>query len=178
MDATTANVTRLTDDEDDEIAPSWSYDGQSIMFGARRSGTWQLMRQSIADGTRTQLTTDGGYAGQPSPDGKSILFTRLELQGVWMMPVEGGNATLLDRRACRRDRELARNNKRHLLHRRHREPTGHPSRTVDGRQRRRRRMARQLLVARIRHHPGWSARTIYAHWDRRESNIMRMEPHR
>jgi hypothetical protein len=53
------------------------------------------MRLSLADRWRTQLTSDGGYAAQASPDGRSILFTRLEQPGVWSMPVGGGDARLL-----------------------------------------------------------------------------------
>jgi hypothetical protein len=48
------------------------------MFGARIGGTWQVMRMSIADRSRQQLTVDGGYAAHASPDGRAILFTRLE----------------------------------------------------------------------------------------------------
>lgn len=95
IDVASKVMTRLTDDADDEVAPAWSHDGRSVMFGARVGGTWQLMRMAIADRSRTQLTTDGGYAAQPSPDGKTILFTRLEHQGVWQMSASGGAATLL-----------------------------------------------------------------------------------
>lgn len=39
---------------------------------------------------RTQVTTGGGYAAYEAPDGRSILFTRLEAPGVWTVPVDGG----------------------------------------------------------------------------------------
>ena len=95
FDAASGAMTRLTDDQDDEVAPRWSHDGASVLFGARAGGTWQLMQMRIADRSRKQLTVDGGYAAQPSPDGASILFTRLEQQGIWTMPAAGGTATLL-----------------------------------------------------------------------------------
>ena len=44
---------------------------------------------------RRQLTPEGGYSAFASPDGKSILFTRLERTGVWQMSADGGVATLL-----------------------------------------------------------------------------------
>jgi Tol biopolymer transport system component/DNA-binding winged helix-turn-helix (wHTH) protein len=91
----TGAMTRLTDDTEDEVAPAWSHDSTAVLFGARQGGTWQVMRMTIADRARKQLTIDGGYAAQPSPDGTSILFTRLERQGVWTMAAEGGAATLL-----------------------------------------------------------------------------------
>jgi Tol biopolymer transport system component/DNA-binding winged helix-turn-helix (wHTH) protein len=95
FDAVTGVMARVTDDQDDEVAPSWSHDGASIMFGARVGGTWQLMQLRTADRSRRQLSVDGGYAAQPSPDGATILFTRLEHQGIWSMPAAGGQATLL-----------------------------------------------------------------------------------
>lgn len=90
IDAATGETTRLTDDEDDEVAPAWSRDGASVLFGARRSGTWQVMRLTIVDRVRTQVTTSGGYAPIESPDGKAIYFTRLDHPGVWMVPASGG----------------------------------------------------------------------------------------
>ena len=90
IDAATSETTRLTEDADDEVAASWSGDGASVLFGARRSGTWQVMRLTIADRARTQVTTSGGYAPIESPDGTAIYFTRLDHPGVWMMPVAGG----------------------------------------------------------------------------------------
>lgn len=95
FNAATGAMVRITNDHDDEVAPSWSHDGSSVMFGARVGGTWQVIDLMWRHGARTQLTHDGGYAAQPSPDGASILFTRLEQQGIWSMPVNGGPATLL-----------------------------------------------------------------------------------
>ncbi len=95
IDAATGATTRLTDDVDDEIAPSWSRDGASVLFGARRSGTWQVMRLTVADRARAQVTAGGGYAAAESPDGASLFFTRLDATGLWTMPIAGGRATLL-----------------------------------------------------------------------------------
>jgi TolB protein len=66
-------ITRLTDDVEDEVAPSWSHDGAAVLFAARQGGTWQVMRMAIADRSRRQLTTDGGYSAFASPDGASAL---------------------------------------------------------------------------------------------------------
>ena len=178
IDASTANATRLTNDPDDEIAPSWSHDGKSVMFGARRSGTWQVMRQSIDGGERTQLTIDGGYAAQASPDGKRIFFTRLEHQGVWSMPVDGGAASLLVPGVRAAETANWRVNANgiffigstanHIVVRKAPLSGGN---VVD--------------VAWLGNYswPGFAitpdaTRVIYAHWDRRESNIMAMEPER
>ena len=178
IDASTANATRLTNDQDDEIAPAWSQDGRSVLFGARRSGAWQVMRQSIDGAGRTQLTTDGGYAAQPSPDGKRILFTRLEQPGVWSMPVDGGDATLLVPGVRAAETANWRVNPNgvffigstgnHVVVRKAPLTGGN---AVD--------------VAWLGNYswPGFAitpdgTRVIYSHWDRRESNIMAMEPER
>ena len=95
IDVATTTSSRLTDDADDEVAPSWSRDGSGVLFGARLAGSWQLMKLHAASRVRTQITTAGGYAGQESPDGASILFTRLEEPGVWTLPADGGTPRLL-----------------------------------------------------------------------------------
>lgn len=165
---------RLTDDQEDEVAPAWSHDGRAVLFGARHGGTWQLMQMRLADRTRRQLTTDGGYAAQASPDGQTILFTRLERPGVWSMPADGGAATLLvpgvraaetvNWRATRTGVYYIGSTADQIVVRR--SPlTGGPA--VD--------------VGWLGNYswPGLAitndGRVIYAHWDRRESNIMAME---
>ena len=175
VDVANAKLTRLTDDPDDEVAPSWSRDGASVLFGARQGGTWQVMRMSIADRSRRQLTTDGGYAALASPDGTSILFTRLERPGVWQMSVDGGEATLLVPTV-----RAAENANWRVT------PNGiyYVGSTADHTVVRRAPLAGGpgVDVAWIGNYswPGLAVtrdgKVIYAHWDRRESNIMAMDP--
>lgn len=176
VDVAGGALTRLTDDGDDEFAPAWSHDGVAVLFGARRSGTWQLMRMTIADRARTQLTTDGGYASQASPDGKTILFTRLERPGVWTIPVGGGESRLLVPGV----RAAETVNWRVT-------PTGIYYIGATGQQPVIRRAplfgGAGVDVAWIGNYswPGFAVTpdgtsVLYAHWDRRESNIMGMTP--
>jgi len=167
-------MTRLTEDDDDEVAPAWTHDGKSVMFGARVGGTWQLMRMTIGDRSRDQLTTDGGYAAQASPDGTSILFTRLERPGVWRMAADGGAASLIvpGVRAAETVNWRAAADGIYYVG-----MTGDqivvkraPLSGGDA-----------IDVAWIGNYswPGFAVtrdgRVIYAHWDRRESNIMAMD---
>ena len=174
FDAASAAMTRLTEDDEDEMAPAWSSDGAAVMFGTRVGGAWQLMRMNIADRSRHQLTRDGGYAAQPSPDGTAILFTRLERPGVWRMDANGGDATLIVPHV----RAAETVNWRATAHGIYfvgttgdevvvkRAPLGGGD-AID--------------AAWIGNYswPGFAVtrdrKVIYAHWDRRESNIMAMD---
>jgi hypothetical protein len=133
------------------------------------------MRLSIADRSRTQLTTDGGYSAHPSPDGQSIFFTRLERPGVWQMSVNGGVASLLvpNVRAAENANWRVTPGGIYCVGSTLGQPvirrapiTGGPG----------------IDVARIANYswPGFAVtrdgQVIYAHWDRRESNIMAMDP--
>jgi Tol biopolymer transport system component len=168
-------VTRLTDDADDELAPSWSRDGLSVLYGARSAGTWQLMRLTLADRVRTQLTYGGGYAAQESPDGASILFTRLDQPGVWIMPASGGDAHLLvpNVRAAESANWRVTAHGIYFVGATGDRPVIRRA-PLDG--------GRGVDVAWIANYswPGFAVsadgtRVIYAHWDRRESNIMAMD---
>ncbi len=175
LDAATGSSSRLTNDVDDEVAPAWSRDGASVIFGARLAGAWQLIKLDPVSGTRTQLTTTGGYSGQESPDGTSILFTRLEEPGVWTMPTAGGTPRLLV--PAVRAAEYA--NFRVTAH-----GIYYVGVTADQVVVRKAPIAggAGTDVAWLGNYswPGFAvtpdgSRVLYAHWDRRESNIMAID---
>lgn len=174
FDGATGQVTRLTDDHDDEISPSWSRDGESVLFGARIGGTWQVMRMRIADRSRQQLSVDGGYAAQASPDGRQIFFTRLERPGVWVMDANGGPASLLvpNVRAAENVNWRVAATGIYFIGSTANETVVRRAPLTGG---------TGTDVAWIGNYswPGFAVasdgRVIYAHWDRRESNIMAME---
>ena len=57
-------MTRLTDDADDEVAPSWSHDGTiGAVRRQRMGGTWQVMQFDVADRSRT--AADRSMAAMP-----------------------------------------------------------------------------------------------------------------
>jgi Tol biopolymer transport system component/DNA-binding winged helix-turn-helix (wHTH) protein len=175
IDVASRAMTRLTEDVDDEVAPAWSRDGATVMFGARVGGTWQLMRMNVADRSRLQITTDGGYAAQPSPDGTAILFTRLERPGVWQMAADGGSATLLvpGVRAAENVNWRATPHGIYYIGMAADQVVVKRAPLTGG---------QAADVAWIGNYswPGFAVtrdrKVIYAHWDRRESNIMAMDP--
>lgn len=81
---------RFTDHPEDELAPSWSRDGQWIYFSSRRSGQWEVWKKPVVGGEATQVTTDAGFASVESADGKQLYFSKG--RGLWRMPVDGGVA--------------------------------------------------------------------------------------
>ena len=175
IDAAAATATRLTDDDADEIAPAWWHDGSAVMFGARTAGTFQLIRMTLADRTRTQLTTSGGYAAQAAPDGTSILFTRLEDTGIWTMPIAGGEPRLLvpDVRAAETANWRVTGSGIYYVGVTADQPVIRRAPLTGG-------GATDVAWLGNYSWPGVAvtpdgSRVLYAHWDRRESNIMGMD---
>jgi Tol biopolymer transport system component len=90
---------QITNDGSTNVVSSWSHDGRWIYFGSNRSGTFEVWKAPAGGGDAVQMTHAGGSAPVESPDGKSLYFTKRDgAEGVWRMPVEGGQETqILDR---------------------------------------------------------------------------------
>jgi Tol biopolymer transport system component/DNA-binding winged helix-turn-helix (wHTH) protein len=79
-----------TGDSENGVA-DWSADGKWIYFGSSRGGSWEIWKVPAQGGSPVQITHQGGFAGEPSRDGKFIYYAKgRELPGVWRVPVEGG----------------------------------------------------------------------------------------
>ncbi len=84
---------RVTDDPGDEFLQGWSPDGGWILFRSSREGMSQLYRTSAAGGGDAQrLTSNGGWCGVISPDGKTIYYTGVGETGgfIWAAGIGGG----------------------------------------------------------------------------------------
>ena len=86
---------RLTTDPARDSSPAWSRDGRWIYFASRRTGTMQTWKMPAEGGNAIQLTKGGGGAGIESVDGKYFYYQKA--QGLWKVPVEGGEETLVTR---------------------------------------------------------------------------------
>jgi Tol biopolymer transport system component len=73
----TAPVTRLTDSSADQVAPSWSADGQSVVYQNNSDGNWELYLIQLADGRPQRLTNTPEAEEDPSlsPDGRWLVCT-------------------------------------------------------------------------------------------------------
>lgn len=80
----------ITHGDYNDIVPSWSRDGKSIYFGSKRSGSWQIWKAAVENGDLRQVTKNGGFVANESPDGKWIYYTKYHIPGLWRIPVEGG----------------------------------------------------------------------------------------
>jgi len=87
---------QLTTEPSNDARPNFSRDGRWIYFRSDRSGAQQIWKMPSAAPFRpaVQLTQNGGADADEAPDGKLLYYTRPE-GGLWNMPVEGGEGTLL-----------------------------------------------------------------------------------
>jgi Tol biopolymer transport system component/serine/threonine protein kinase len=80
----------------DNGAPNWSRDGQWIYFySTHENGQFQLWKVPFKGGSPVQVTRNGGVYAVESSDGRYIYFWKLDHPGVWKMPLNGGEETLV-----------------------------------------------------------------------------------
>jgi Tol biopolymer transport system component/DNA-binding winged helix-turn-helix (wHTH) protein len=85
----------------DNLAPSWSRDGQWIYFASDdASGRFDLWKVPVKGGFPVQVTKNGGIYATESADERFLYFSKLEVPGVWKIPLAGGDETrMLDQPA-------------------------------------------------------------------------------
>ena len=86
----------ITNHPSEDVMPSWSRDGRWIYFTSNRTRQWEIWKSPADGGAPTQMTHKGGFYAQESLDGKTLLYGRDRYErGVYRMPVEGGEGTIL-----------------------------------------------------------------------------------
>lgn len=82
---------RLTTDPAEDVVPSWSRDGHYVYFASTRKGRMQIWKQPVAGGEAVQVTQQGGFEPQESPDGAWLYYNQERgASAIWRMPVKGG----------------------------------------------------------------------------------------
>jgi Tol biopolymer transport system component len=83
-------IRAVTSEPSNDIRPSWSIDGKWIYFGSNRSGRFEIWRAPAEGGAAVQVTHDGGGEAFPSPDGRSLFYTKSLVGQLWKQPIGGG----------------------------------------------------------------------------------------
>ena len=86
---------RLTFGDSTEVRPSWSRDGKWIYFTSDRSGEYQIWKIRFEGGTARQVTRNGGYEAVEDRDGRAVYYVKRGEEGIWTVPVAGGDERLV-----------------------------------------------------------------------------------
>lgn len=83
---------RISPEVGKNVFAAWSFDGKYIYFNSTRAGEINIWRiNSDGSGEALQITKNGAYRALPSPDGKTVFYTKENiLDQMWSVPAEGG----------------------------------------------------------------------------------------
>jgi Tol biopolymer transport system component len=95
VDSGGGTARRLTAEDSTDARPSWSRDGKWIYFGSNRSGEFQVWKMPAGGGTARQVTRSGGFEAVERRDGRAIYYIKRGEEGIWTIPVTGGDETLV-----------------------------------------------------------------------------------
>ena len=88
---------KLTDLPQEEMFPTLTPDGKTLVFASPQSGSWDIYRQTVGERSAVNLTMSPDSADlQPaiSPDGARIAFRSFgRKSGVYVMNIDGSNVT-------------------------------------------------------------------------------------
>jgi Tol biopolymer transport system component/DNA-binding winged helix-turn-helix (wHTH) protein len=91
VDVEGRNLHAITQGDSDNVVPSWSRDGRFIYFASPRTGSRQIWKHSLEDGSERRLTEHGGFDPLESYDGQTIYYSKFDEPGIWSMPASGGS---------------------------------------------------------------------------------------
>jgi Tol biopolymer transport system component len=99
QNAQAGNIQRLTNNERDDLLPTWSPDGTQIAFSSDRDGDWEIYVMN-ANGTNVRQLTDNNIIDSKptwSPDGRKIGFDSGEgySKDIFIMDKDGSNQELV-----------------------------------------------------------------------------------
>jgi Tol biopolymer transport system component len=97
LDADGGTPRRVTEHPANDLASSWSRDGNSVYFASTRSGAWNVWRKA-ADGhggEAIQVTLNGGFSALEAADGSGLFFTHAGQPGLWFLDFSNGEESQL-----------------------------------------------------------------------------------
>lgn len=83
MNADGSQLRALTDENMNAYSPTWSRDGESLLFAMETNGTLEIFRCAIETGTIERVTTTGGIYAVEGADGQ-IFHIRPGRDGIWV----------------------------------------------------------------------------------------------
>ncbi len=93
---------RLTSTDGMDVQPAWTPDGRHVVFASATGGSFDILRYEMATGAIEAVVSGPGHQFQPavSPDGSTLAYVsgvrgRLGSGGIWTVPMEGGEPTLV-----------------------------------------------------------------------------------
>ncbi|MBN1560851.1 serine/threonine-protein kinase [candidate division KSB1 bacterium] len=93
---------KLTNHPSDDRMPSWSADGQYVYFSSNRSGNYQIHKIPIRGGEAVQITTQSGFCGYESSNGKKFYYKKyMDITGpIYEINFENGEDTIAINDVC------------------------------------------------------------------------------
>lgn len=99
INADGSGFARLTrDDQVDHFYPTWSPDGQAVLYSSNESGEYAVHEMDLSSGASRRLTYLGDdYAPAVSPDGREVVFVHNDglRQTLWVVDRAGGTPAML-----------------------------------------------------------------------------------
>jgi Tol biopolymer transport system component len=88
-------VRRLTEGVSTNVASSWSPDGQWVYFASDRTGRYEIWKARPGGEEDRQVTRTGGIFAHQCEDGFLYYVKPTSPTGIWRMPSEGGEESLV-----------------------------------------------------------------------------------
>jgi Tol biopolymer transport system component len=90
MDSKSGRPRRITTDDLDAHAPSWSRDNSWIYLRSARTGRNEIWRAAFDGGKAEQVTRDGGFSAYESVDGETLFYIKASDSPLFARALSGG----------------------------------------------------------------------------------------
>lgn len=101
-----SELVQITSDASNHRWPSFSPDGQRILFSSNRTGDWEMWSKTLAEGTDKRLTFGGGETALEAADGSAMFYEKSGESGIWRLDYASGNEEKIISEQMRRGNTL------------------------------------------------------------------------